>query len=50
MHYKNRKPKKFKGCCSLCCLGDSNGTRNGRLLTRQEKKARLNEKEQRKDN
>ena len=37
MHYKNRKPKPYKGCCWQCALGDyRGGCRHKRLKTRQE--------------
>lgn len=44
-NYKNRKPKKFKGCCRMCALGDSNGCRNGRRLTKKELEQELTLKE-----
>lgn len=42
-HYKNRKPKSFKGCCGMCCLQRTDGRRNHRLLTRQELQADIAE-------
>lgn len=41
MHYKNRKPKKYKGCCWMCASRDrQGGCRNKRNLTMQEKRFR----------
>jgi hypothetical protein len=42
-HYKRRKRRKggMKGCCGLCMLRKTDGRRNGRILTVQEKKAVL---------
>lgn len=39
MHYKRRKRRRagIKGCCGMCMLRKTDGRRNGRLLTRQEK-------------
>jgi hypothetical protein len=38
MHYKRRKRRRggIKGCCWLCSLRTTDGTRNGRKLTKQE--------------
>ena len=44
-HFK-RSQKPFKGHCRLCSLRSTNGTRHGRLLTKQEKMAALSEREQ----
>jgi len=38
-HYKNRKPKSYKGHCAMCSLYTTNGKRNGRHKTVQEKRA-----------
>lgn len=38
-HHKNRKPKPFKGCCPMCSMRCTNGTRCGRVLTMQERRA-----------
>jgi hypothetical protein len=46
-NYKNRKPKPYKGCCGMCALRYSNGRRCGRKLTMAERRARLDEREQR---
>lgn len=46
MHYKNRKPKPFKGHCTLCSYRSTNGRRNGRIRKYQELVAALSEKEQ----
>jgi len=48
-HYKNRKPKSFKGCCTMCAYRSTDGRRNGRIRTKQEKIARLREREQRRE-
>jgi hypothetical protein len=42
-HYKRRRRRKggIKGHCHMCSLRTTNGTRNGRLLTQQEKSHRL---------
>lgn len=48
-HYKNRKPKSFKGCCTMCSYRTTNGTRKGRKRTNQEKRAAISEKEQRRE-
>ena len=45
-HYKNRKPKGFKGCCTMCSYRSTDGTRTGRQLTRQEQRAEIDEVEQ----
>jgi hypothetical protein len=39
LHYKNRKPKSYKGHCGMCCLQFSDGRRNGRHPTVQERRA-----------
>lgn len=46
--YKRRRRRRggIKGHCWLCSLATTNGTRNGRLLTKQEKVAKLKEAEQ----
>ena len=45
-HFKRGKFRKhFKGHCTLCSYRSTDGTRR-RVLTRQEKAARLSEKEQ----
>jgi len=47
-HYKNRRPKKFKGCCTQCACHDHvMGVRNKRALTPRETRARLDDREQR---
>jgi hypothetical protein len=48
MHYKRRRRRKggVKGHCGLCSRNRNWGKRNQRLLTRQEKVAKLREKEQ----
>lgn len=48
-HYKNRKPKSYKGCCGMCALRTTDGRRNGRQRTRQEKRAQASEREQRRE-
>ncbi len=48
-HHKNRKPKSFKGHCTMCSWRTTNGTRNGRRRTKQEKRAALSEKEQKRE-
>ena len=48
-HYKNRRPKTFKGHCGMCTLQTTDGRRNGRIRTKQEKLAALSEKEQRRE-
>lgn len=45
-HHKNRKPKSYKGCCGMCCLRTTDGRRNGRLLSRQERRAEDSFREQ----
>jgi len=45
MHYKNKRPKPHKGHCWMCSLRTTNGRRNGRLRTRQERASALSEKE-----
>lgn len=45
MHHKNTKPKTFKGHCMMCSAKDTDGTRNGRILTPQEEAAALKTKE-----
>lgn len=45
-HYKNRKPKPYKGHCTLCSYRSTNGRRNGRMRTKQEQRALISEKEQ----
>jgi hypothetical protein len=48
-HYKRNKHRKsFKGHCTMCSYRSTDGTRR-RLLTRQERTARLSEAEQRRD-
>lgn len=39
MHHKRRKRRRggIKGCCGMCMLRKTDGRRNGRLLTWQEK-------------
>lgn len=38
-HYKNRKPKSYKGCCGMCCLQTTDGRRCGRTPSIQELRA-----------
>ena len=45
-NYKNKKPKSYVGCCGMCCLRKTDGRRNGRLLTRQERQAEDSYREQ----
>jgi len=47
-HHKRRKRRKggIKGCCGLCMLRKTDGRRNGRLLTWQERRSRISEREQ----
>lgn len=45
MHHKNSKPKTYKGHCMMCSAKDTDGTRNGRLLTPQEEAAALKTEE-----
>ncbi len=45
MHYKNKRPKPHKGHCLMCSLSTTDGRRNGRLRTRQERAAALSERE-----
>jgi len=42
-HFKRRKRRKggIKGHCGMCCLVDTDGRRNGRRLTWQEKRHKL---------
>lgn len=46
-HHKRRKRRRggIKGCCGMCMLRKTDGTRNGRLLTPQEKAQILKLKE-----
>jgi hypothetical protein len=46
-HHKRRKRRKggIKGCCGLCCLATTDGRRNGRKLTLQERSSVLSHKE-----
>jgi hypothetical protein len=45
-NFKNNKPKKYKGCCSMCACKDHYlGVRNKRRLTIQEEKSKISEKE-----
>lgn len=46
-HYKRRKRRKggIKGCCGMCMLQTTDGRRNGRVLTWQEKRAVLDAKD-----
>lgn len=46
MNYKNRRPKRFKGHCGMCCLATTDGRRNGRRLTKKERASKLAEREQ----
>jgi len=47
MHYKNRKPKRYKGCCWMCASRDrQGGCRNKRNLTMQEKRFKVSSSEQ----
>ena len=46
-NWKNRRPKAFKGHCGMCTLRRTDGRRNGRRLTVQERRAQLSEREQR---
>lgn len=48
-HHKNRKPKPFKGHCTMCSWRKTDGTRNGRTLTKQELVAKISEREQRRE-
>lgn len=50
-HYKRRRRRKggIKGHCHMCSLRTTNGTRNGRLLTQQEKSHRLKLQESREE-
>ncbi len=45
-HHKRRKRKAFKGCCGMCSLRTTDGRRNGRIRTKQEKIAAIREREQ----
>lgn len=38
-NHKRRKPKAFKGCCAMCSLRTTNGTRCGRKRSPQERRA-----------
>ncbi len=46
-HYKRRHRRKGgkKGCCCLCMLRKTDGRRNGRIPTWQEKRSKLSELE-----
>ncbi len=48
MHHKRRRRRRagIKGCCGMCMLQTTDGRRNGRLLTKQERRARLSAQEQ----
>lgn len=46
-NFKNRRPKPYKGCCGMCCLQTTDGRRNHRVPTMQERRATVSEREQR---
>lgn len=47
MHHKRRKRRRagIKGCCGMCMLRKTDGRRNHRILTFQEKRSTLDMKE-----
>ena len=50
-HFKRRHRRRggIKGCCGMCMLQKTDGRRNGRLLTLQEKRAARSEREWKED-
>lgn len=47
MHYKNRRPKRYKGCCAMCaCRDHVMGLRNKRAPKPSDLRARENAREQ----
>jgi hypothetical protein len=50
-HHKRRRRRRggIKGCCYLCSLRTTNGTRNTRRLTMAERRAAQSEQEWKKD-
>lgn len=45
-NYKNRRPKPHKGHCGMCALLTTDGRRNGRRRTLQERRADVSHREQ----